>query len=186
MTKKILFVSTLLLLFVMQRMVAVNSQEVVNQLIHNAHGGVEILNVNGASSYFVYAGTGYMHYFYEKKAYVKPEIDFKYGEYSARGSSNSVKTSSVAIPVTVGYHVFQESAIGMNIFGGVRYEYIFHSDFGKNYDGPGINNNQVGLTLGTSVRLISRFSINASYYYGLTPLYKGGERVTSFSFSFNF
>ena len=160
------------------------SQEVVNQLIRNAHGGVEIHTINGETSYSGYVGTGYVHYFYENRAYVKPEVSVKWGEYRYQ-SAYHVKTTSIAIPVTLGYQLFQQGGVGMNIFGGARYEQIISSS-DNNYEYP-LNTSQVGLTAGTSLRLMDKFSINASYYYGLTTLFRDGSgRITSFNFSFNF
>lgn len=183
MAKKIALISALLLSFGMQAATS-TSQEVLNQLVRNAHGGVEVHTINGVTSYSGYVGTGYMYYFYKEQAYVKPEISAKWGEYRFQNAYH-VKTASMVLPVTVGYRLFQQGAIGMDIFGGVRYEQILYST--DNTYPYSLNNSQVGLTAGTSVRLMNKFSINASYYYGLTTLYKDGSgRVTSFSFSFNF
>jgi len=145
---------------------------------------MEVYTINGVTSYAGYVGTGYVHYFYKELAYVKPEISVKWGEYRYQDAYH-VTTTSVAIPVTVGYQLFQQEGVGMNVFGGVRYEQIISST-NNNYE-YGINTTQVGLTAGTSVRLMSRFSISASYYYGLTSLFRDGSgRITSFSFAFSF
>ncbi len=183
MTKKILFIAACLFSFGLHAK-SPTSQEVIQQLLRNAHGGVELHNVNGQTSYSGFAGTGYVYYFYRQKAYVKPEISVKWGEYKYQ-SSYHVKTTSIAVPVTVGYQLFQQELIGMSIFGGVRYEQILHS--AENNYSSGINTSQAGLTAGTSVRLLNKFSINASYYYGLTTLFKDGSgKISSFNFSFNF
>ena len=161
---------------------APTSKDVLMQLLRNAHGGMELVSIDGKTSQMWYVGTGYQYFFYKQKAYVKPEIDLKWGEIRYK-NTDYVQTTSIAIPVTVGYNVFQGAALGMNVFGGVRYEQILHSS-NKNV---GINNSQVGLTGGTSIRLLSKFSVNASYYYGLTALFKdSNEKVRSFQFSFNF
>lgn len=161
------------------------SQIILKQLIENAHGGVELHTIDGQTSYSGYVGTGYQYYFYKQKAYIKPELDIKWGEYKYQ-SGYHVETASIAIPVTIGYHLFQQKdIIGMTVFGGGRYEQIVHS--ANNNYAYGINNAQAGLTAGTSISFFNKFSINASYYYGLTTLYKDGSgRVSSFNFSFNF
>jgi ligand-binding sensor domain-containing protein len=183
MIRKILFIAAWFFPFGMQA-AAPTSQEVVNQLVRNAHGGMEVYTINGVTSYFGYVGTGYVHYFYEQRAYVKPELDLKFGEFKHQ-SAYSVKTTSLALPVTVGYHVFQQESVRMTLFGGGRYEQILSST-DNTYSSP-VNNSQVGLTAGTSLRLLNNFSINAAYYYGLTSLFKDGSgRIRSFSLSFNF
>ena len=160
------------------------SQEILKQLIRNAHGGMEIHNINGQTSYSVYVGTGYQYYFYKQKAYVRPDIDLKWGEYRSQGGY-SVETASIALPVTVGYHLFQLNNLRMTVFGGGRYEQILYST--NNTYSYGINSAQAGLTAGTSIGFFNKFSINVSYYYGLTTLYKDGSgRISSFNFSFNF
>ena len=184
MVRKILFIVTAWLFFIGMQAAAPTSQEVLNQLVRNAHGGMEVHVINGVTSYSGYVGTGYMHYFYKELAYVKPEVAVKWGEYRYQDAYH-VTTTSIAVPVTVGYRLFQQGGIGMNVFGGVRYEQILNST-NNNY-GHDVNTTQVGLTAGTSVRLLDKFSINASYYYGLTTLFRDGSgRITSFNFSFNF
>ena len=181
--KKIVFLSALLFSFG-AKAATPTSQDVLMQLVRNAHGGVELVTIDGQTSYTGYVGTGYQYFFYKNKAYVKPEIDVRWGEIRYKDSYH-VQTTSIAIPVTVGYNVFQTDLIGMNVFGGGRFEQILNST-NNNY-GHDVNNSQVGLTGGTSIRLLNKFSINASYYYGLTSLYKDGSgRIQSFSFSFNF
>jgi len=184
MAKKILFIAAWLFSLGLQA-ASPTSQEVVQQLIRNAHGGVELHNVNGQTSYSGFVGTGYVHFFYQQKAYIKPEVSVRWGEFRYQ-SNYYVKTTSIAVPVTVGYQLFQQQSVGMNIFGGVRYEQILHSSDSNNA-ASAINTSQAGLIAGTSLRLLSRFSINASYYYGLTTLFRDGSgRITSFSLSFNF
>ncbi len=184
MTKKILFIAVCLFSLGLYAK-SPTSQEVIQQLLRNAHGGVELHNINGQTSYSGFAGTGYVYYFYKERAYVKPEISVKWGEYKYQ-SSYRVKTTSIAVPVTVGYQLFQQEWIGMSIFGGVRYEQILHSTDNTNTTSA-LNTSQAGLTAGASLRLANTFSINAGYYYGLTTLFKDGSgRISSFSFSFNF
>ena len=183
MAEKVLFISALLFSIGMQAATS-TSQEVLKQLVKNAHGGVEVHTVNGETGYSGYVGTGYVHYFYKEKAYVKPEVDFKWGEYRYQ-NEYAIQTTSIVIPVTLGYQLFQQESVGMSIFGGVRYEQILYSV--SNNPDYGINNSQAGITAGTSLRLMDKFSINASYYYGLTTLFKDGSgRISSFSFSINF
>jgi len=163
------------------------SQDVLMQLVKNAHGGVELVKIDGQTSYRGYVGTGYQYFFYKEKAYVKPEIDVRWGEirYKNNTDNHYVKTTSIAVPVTVGYNVFQQDLIGMNIFGGVRFEQILNSS-NKNFETK-INNSQIGLTGGASMRLMNKFSVNASYFYGLTSLFNDGTgKMSAFSFSFNF
>ncbi|MDR1729300.1 MAG: PorT family protein [Prevotellaceae bacterium] len=184
MTKKILLIAACLFSFGLYAK-SPTSQEIIQQLLRNAHGGVELHSIDGRTSYSGFAGTGYVHYFYKEKAYIKPEISVKWGEYKYSNNYH-VKTTSLAVPVTVGYQLFQEKLIGMNIFGGVRYEQILHSSDNNNSAGK-LNTSQAGLTAGTSIRLANAFSINASYYYGLTTLFRDGSgRISSFGFSFNF
>ena len=183
MIKKILFMAAWLFPFGMQA-ASPTSQEILTQLLRNAHGGVEIYTTNGQTGYFVYVGTGYQYYFYKQKAYIRPDIDFKWGEHRYQ-SGYHVETASIALPVTVGYHLLQQNDIRITVFGGGRYEQIVYSA-NNNYE-YGINNSQAGLIAGTSIGFLSKFSINVSYYHGLTSLYKDGSgRISSFSFSFNF
>lgn len=183
MLKKIVFIAAWLFSFTMQA-ASPTSQEILKQLVQNAHGGMEIHNINGQTSYFGYVGTGYQFYFYKQKAYVRPDIDFKWGEYRYQ-SGYHVETASFALPVTVGYHIFQQNDIRMTIFGGGRYEQIIHS--ANNNYAYGINNAQAGLTAGASIRLLNKFGINVGYYHGLTSLFKDGSgRISSFNFSVNF
>ena len=160
------------------------SQEVINQLLRNAHGGVEIHNINGQTSYSGFVGTGYQFYFYEQKAYVRPDIQVKWGELRFQ-SGHHIKTTSIALPVTVGYHVFQQENVRMTLFGGGRYEQFLRSE--SNSPDFAINTTQLGLTTGATIGFFNRFGISANYYHGLTSLFKDGSgKITSFSFSFNF
>ena len=183
MTKKLLFIAAWLFSLGLQA-AKPTSQEVVQQLVRNAHGGLELININGQTSYSGFIGTGYTHFFYKQLAYVKPEITVRWGEYKFQ-SSYHVRTTSIALPVTVGYRLFQNEFVGMSVFGGGRYEQILSAtDNNYAYD---LNRSQAGLTAGASIRLLNKFSINASYYYGLTTLFKDGSgRITSFNFSINF
>ena len=160
------------------------SNEVLRQLIKNLHGGMEVHTTDGTKSYSGYVGTGYKLYFYKDKAYIKPEIDVKWGQFKYDGG-HEVETSSVAVPVTVGYHVFNEELLGMEIFGGGRYEYIFNAT--NNTYSSSVNSSQFGLTAGASIRLLNAVSLNVSYFYGLTSLFSDGTgKTSSFNFSFNF
>ena len=161
-----------------------DGKEIVKELIKNAHGGVEVHDVDGRQSYSGYVGTGYRFYLdNQNRLYVYPAIDFKWGEYRAEGGS--FRSTSVAIPVTVGYDVIRNEIIGMQIYGGVTFEQFF-SVTDKNTDAE-VNRSQAGLTGGTSIRLLDKISINASYYYGLTTLFNDGNgRTTSYNFSINF
>jgi hypothetical protein len=81
--------------------------------------------------------------------------------------------------------VFNEELLGMEIFGGGRYEYIFNAT-NNTYDSS-VNSSQFGLTAGTSIRLLNTVSLNVSYFYGLTSLFSDGTgKTSSFNFSFNF
>ncbi len=184
MAKKILFITACLFSLNLQAK-SPASQEILLQLLRNANGGVELHTVNGQTSYSGFVGTGYVHFFYKQKAYVKPEISVRWGEYKYQ-SSYHVKTTSIALPVTVGYQLFQSDWIGMNVFGGGRYEQILQSSDNNN-TAQKLNTSQAGLTAGASLRLVNTLSINVSYYYGLTTLFKNSnDRISSFSFSFNF
>lgn len=159
-------------------------QEVLMQLVKNAHGGMEMQTIDGQVGYSGYVGTGYTHYFAENRAYLKPEIEVKWGEYRHTGDYQ-LQTTSLMIPVTVGYNLFKQESLAMDLFGGIRYEQILHT--AKNNYSSNVNNSQVGVRAGTSIRLLNTISLNISYYYGLTSLYKDGSgRISSFSFSFNF
>ena len=162
-----------------------NSKDIANQLISNLHGGGEMHTVDGVTSYSGYVGTGYVYYFDDKdRFYINPTIDAKWGEYRSEGNY-SMKTTSVAVPVTLGYRLFTNELIGMNLFGGVRYEQILNIE-GNKYMSE-VNKSQVGLTGGTSLRLLDSFSLNVSYYYGLTSLFADGTgKTSSFNISFNF
>jgi len=116
MAKKILFIAAWLFSLGLQA-ASPTSQEVVQQLIRNANGGVELHNINGQTSYSGFVGTGYIHYFYRQKAYLKPELTVRWGEYRYQNIYH-VKTTSIAVPVTVGYHLFQQQSVGMSVFGG--------------------------------------------------------------------
>ena len=180
--KRLLFLSFLLLPLLAQAQ-KVNSQEVVTQLVRNLHGGVEIATINGRQSYHAYAGTGYKYYFYEQKAYLFPQINLKWGRYDSN-VNYSTETASIAFPVTVGYDIRLDGLI-LNAHTGVRYEQIVHTVF-NSYTSK-VNNAQVGLLGGISMRLSQRFGISASYYYGLTTLYQNGKgRISSFNFAFLF
>lgn len=184
MSKRLFLFITILLFPVIVWAAKPTSTEILREFARNTHGGMEVNTVDGKTSYSGYVGTGYRFFFYKNKAYVKPEIDVKWGQYRYE-SDYKVETTSIAVPVTVGYNLFQEEFLGMNLFGGVRYEQILHSS-NNNYN-SGINNSQVGLTAGTSIRLLNTISFNISYYYGLTSLFKDGTgKVSSFNFSFNF
>ncbi len=75
--------------------------------------------------------------------------------------------------------------IAMDVYGGARYEQILNVE-GNDYPSK-VNTSQLGLTGGTALRFFNKFSINASYYYGLTSLFADGTgKTTSFNFSFNF
>lgn len=172
-------------LSIVSGMAKTSSEDVIKQLINNAHGGVDVHTIDGETSVSGYAGTGYYFYFDdENKLYLYPAIDINWGEYKAR-DGYSMKTTSLIIPVTLGYNIFSTDLIGMNIFGGVRYEQILHVT-DSSYD-TDINRSQVGLTTGATLRIAQKINLNASYYYGLTTLFEDGSgRVTSFNFSFNF
>lgn len=163
-----------------------DGKDIVKQLINNAHGGMEVHNVDGRQSYSGYVGTGYRFYLDEKnRLYIYPAIDVKWGEYRADGGG--FKSTSIALPVTVGYDLFNNEVIGMKLYGGVEFEQ-FLSVTDTNLDsGVDVNRSQAGLTGGTSIRLLNKFSINASYYYGLTTLFNDGNgRTSSYNFSINF
>ena len=182
--KHLLFLSFALLPMLAQAQ-KITSQEVVKQLVNNLHGGVEMHNVDGRTSYFAYAGTGYKYYFYEKKAYFFPQIDFKWGQYRYDSDSNNyTETASIAFPLTVGYDL-PLNGIVLNVYGGARYEQILHTSY--NTHSSKVNAAQAGLLGGAAIKLANRFGVTASYYYGLTPLYQDGKgRTSSFSFAFLF
>ena len=183
--KRFLFLSFLLLPLMVQAQ-KVNSQEIVNQLVNNLHGGVEVHTVDGRQSYYAYAGTGYKYYFYENKAYFFPQVDFKWGQYRYdNNNKNYTETTSIAFPLTVGYDFLQQSIISMNVYGGVRYEQILYTSYNTYHSK--VNNAQVGFLGGAAIRLAQRFGVTVSYYYGLTSLYQDGTgRTSSFSFAFTF
>lgn len=161
-----------------------DGKDVLIELIKNAHGGVEVHDVDGRKSYTGYVGTGYKFYLDDKKKlFLYPGIDFKWGEYRAEGGG--FRSTSVAVPITVGYDLFDNEIIGMNLYGGVTFEQ-FISVTDQNTDAK-VNRSQAGLTGGTSIRLMNKISINASYYYGLTTLFNDGNgRTSSYNFSINF
>jgi hypothetical protein len=182
MTRKtiILFVFALLSL---QATIA-QQKGVVEQLITNLHGGMEVTTINGATSYAGYVGTGYQLYFYENKAYVMPQIDVKWGQYKY-GNYAVDNVTSIVVPVTVGYNMVRSSMLSLTVYGGVRYEQVIHS--GTNTYESSLNNSQFGLTPGASLRLFNKFGVSVSYYYALTSLYKDGKgRASAFNFSINF
>jgi hypothetical protein len=182
--RKLILLFTLLVPFLPTHATKPSGQEIVMQLVKNVHGGMEVHNIDGKTSYSGYVGTGYIHYFAKNKAYLKPEIDIKWGEYRYEGGY-ALQTTSLMIPVTVGYNLFRNETIGMNIFGGIRYEQILQTSQ-NNYSSK-VNNSQVGLNAGTSIRLLNFVSLNVSYYHGLTSLFRDGTgKISSFSFSFNF
>jgi len=184
MIRKILFIIAAWLLFSGMQAASPTSQEIITQLLRNATGGIEIHNINGQTSYSGFVGTGYVHYFYENKAYIRPDIAVKWGELRF-SSEHQIRTTSIALPVTVGYHVLQQNNMRMTLFGGGRYEQFLRAE--SNNNANNINNSQVGLTTGASLNFSNRFGINASYYHGLTSLFRDGSgKITSFSFSFNF
>jgi hypothetical protein len=160
-------------------------KDIPNQLIRNLHGGCELHTVDGVSSYSGYVGTGYYYYLDKHdRLYINPAVDVKWGEYRS-DNGYSMKTTSVAIPITVGYKLFQTDLIAMDVYGGARYEQILNVE-GNDYPSK-VNTSQLGLTGGTALRFFNKFSINASYYYGLTSLFADGTgKTTSFNFSFNF
>ena len=179
----------LLLAFIFAPFVAnaqkATSQEVINQLLRNMRGGVEVVNINGRSSFHTYVGTGYKHYFRPSNAYLFPQADFKWGRYDV--GNGYIETSSLAIPVLIGYELFAQDLIGLNVFTGGRYEQVLHSSHSTNAISNKINNTQVGVLGGANIRLANRFGITASYYYGLTPLFQDGTgRISSFSLAFTF
>ncbi|MCQ2193791.1 MAG: PorT family protein [Paludibacteraceae bacterium] len=162
-----------------------DGKDVVKQLIENAHGGVEVHDVDGHQSLSGYVGTGYRFYLDDKnRLYVYPAIDIKWGEYRADGGG--FKSTSVALPITMGYKLFDNEAIRMDLFGGVTFEQILSvTDNDISYGE--VNRSQAGLNGGTTIRLLNKFSINASYYYGLTSLFNDGNGCTrSYNFSINF
>lgn len=162
-----------------------NTDDILKELIHNAHGGMELHDVDGRQSYSGYVGTGYRFFLDDKnRFYVYPAIDVKWGEYRADGGG--FKSTSVALPVTVGYELFNTDLISMNLYGGATFEQ-FISITDQQFDDKHVNRSQAGLTGGVSIRLANKFSINASYYYGLTTLFNDGSSYTrSYNFSVNF
>ncbi len=182
MTKKLLV--AFLLVFCVSIQTAKTNQHVLKQLATNLHGGLELHTIGGVTSYGGLVGTGYQFYFYKDKAYVKPEFDLKFAQYRYEHDYH-VNAGSIAIPVTVGYNLLQTKPLGITLFAGIRYEqFLYTANNNYPYD---TNNSQFGLTPGLSFRFFNKVSINASYYYGLTSLYKDGSgKISSFNFSFNF
>ena len=183
MVRKILF-AILLFPVLVQAGTKPSTQEVLIQLLRNAHGGVGVQTINGETSYSVFVGTSYFHYL-NKNFYLNPGLDFKWGQYPTFNGEN-IKTSSLVVPLTVGYTVASDNAIGANFFSGIIYEQILHTDYNNNYRYP-INSSQVAVTAGARINIVNTVGFTVSYAYGLIPLYKDGSgRVSSFSFSFNF
>lgn len=162
-----------------------SGNSILKELVNNAHGGVELHDVDGRKSYSGYVGTGIRFFLDDRnRFYIYPAIDLKWGEYRADGGG--FKSTSIALPVTLGYEVFNTDAISMNVYGGTTVEqFLTVSD--EQYEDKSINRTQAGLTGGVSLRLLNRFSVNASYYYGLTTLFNdGSSRTRSYNFSINF
>jgi hypothetical protein len=182
--KRIFFILFILLPCFIQA--KTDSQNIGKQLLNNIQGGVEINNVNGRTSYYVYAGTGYKYYFY-KQMYLFPQINFKWGQYrhDPDNKNNYTETTSIALPLTVGYDVFQKNSININLYAGIRYEQILYTSF-NSYSSK-VNSSQIGLLGGASIQLSPHFGLTVSYYYGLTSLYQDGTgKTSSFNFAFLF
>lgn len=156
------------------------------QLLKNAHGGVSVNKVNKHTSYAGYVGTGYKYYFYKNSAYLYPQIDLQCGQYKHDTSNDSyTETTSLAIPVVLGYDLVSSNVIGVNLYVGGRYEQILHTS--HNTYSAGVNNSQAGLLGGATIRIANKFGVTLSYYYGLTNFYRDGTgKVSSFNFAFNF
>jgi len=183
MVRKILFAILFFPIFA-QAGTKPSAQEIAVQLLKNAHGGVELQTINGRTSYLFFVGTSYFHYF-NKNVYFNPGLDFKWGQYPTF-NNEYINTSSLAVPLKVGYTVASDNGVGANFFGGVVYEQILHTSYDSDYSFP-INNSQVAVTAGARINLMNTVGFTVSYAYGLIPLYKDGSgRISSFSFSFNF
>lgn len=113
---------------------------------------------------------------------------YRNGAYNATGNDVYFKTTSISFPAYVGYHLYESSlrAFGVKVYTGPILETIFSSKL-DGYGYQDYNPVQLGLVIGTSVKLMYLFGFNVSYRYYPTALLSNGNLVrSSVNFSLGF
>lgn len=154
---------------------SLRDNDVLMQIISNVNVGYSMYRTDDYRWNNIYVGTAYGQRF-EKlpDAYWQIGAGFNRSDYTLLAGStwgdSSFTTGSLSIPFTLGYHVFNSSEIGLNLFMGPSYEIIFYQ--GKS--DSKVQRSQIGLSAGTRLRILNAISFQISYSYYPTSLLSNG------------
>lgn len=184
--KNRLFITFFALIFLIPQLHAQEQEEkkekkslrdnvVLMQILNNVNVGYSMYRTGDYRWNNFYVGTAYGQRF-EKltEAYWQIGAGFNWSDYTLSSGStwgdSSFSTSSLSIPFTLGYDVVNSSEIGLNLFLGPSYEFIFYSGSSDNK----VKRSQIGLSAGTRLRIFNAVSFQIAYKYYPTSLLSNG------------
>ena len=96
--------------------------------------------------------------------------------YSLIRNRVQAESSSISIPVSLEYDLYQQLYSGVKLFTGPVYEFILHVSTDRNSLTPeDFARNQFGWMLGSKIQLLGFFSLRLSYEYYPTGLFRDGQ-----------
>ncbi len=114
---------------------------------------------------------------------VNPSINhssYTFNSSSVFGSGD-VTTTSLALPIIVGYRLLRTQFLNVNVYTGPHLEYIFYTN-SENDNLKDVERFQSGIRVGANVSLMRNLGLTFEYAYYPTKLYRNGDFTrTSFS-----
>lgn len=159
--------------------VAVSAQNDLNrQLWRNTNIGWDVYRTENYRWRNIFVGSGYFYRFETlPKMYAYGGMNMNWSKYTLYGNgsyalmeNNAIlKTTSLTVPLYVGYQAFQTKGFRLNLYTGPAFEMILASKLdGYSYDK--INRFQTGWTMGSTLRFLYLFRARVAYSYYPTSL----------------